>query len=239
MPPRSSDGVDSRHWLAGLDEHLSTLAFPELLSVLKKVRTAIHTAARTELTSGDPLGMIVGQESAKRATAVARVGRFSLTYVGAAGSGKTLLRRMATHLGLFETGEATLCPCGLRSSQRRCLCTAEEIARHRRDWPVTDMYVMAHSVPLGSLDCLADEKRRQPLKALAQHILQAKRHPVAEDPQALSQASEKIREMYEFSTAMVDSVRRIARAIAQYNLSPQTTLADYLEAACYVRLDTL
>lgn len=84
----------------------------------------------------------------KRAILVAAAGGHSLLIVGSKGVGKTMLRALASELGLDETFEGTCCPCGKYTDPKAaCNCTPEEIEAWRREWPEADMTIEAVPVP--------------------------------------------------------------------------------------------
>lgn len=114
------------------------------LSLLRRAVTS-ECGRRTRMAvEGRDAGAVVnGNELAKRALLVAAAGGHSLLLLGPSNSGKTMLRAMALALGLEEVFEARTCPCGNfgAADLSVCLCTAAQIARHRRKIAVAEVNV--------------------------------------------------------------------------------------------------
>lgn len=132
----------------------------DLLTDMTELQLASHYAAvrdeiwrREQALQYDPAVIIKGQETAKRAALIAALGNHSLLFFGSPGTGKTMLRALTKELGRTVTFEAHPCPCGYRNDPRRaCTCSVEDVERHLRGLPVTDMFIEVPPLPAKELD---------------------------------------------------------------------------------------
>lgn len=113
---------------------------------LADLRQAVanETRRRTQMAANghDPAAIIWGNEMAKRAVQVAAAGNHSILFIGPSNSGKTMLRAVGLALGIDDTYEARVCPCGNHDDPRAvCHCTAAQIRRTVARFPTADITV--------------------------------------------------------------------------------------------------
>lgn len=102
----------------------------------------VELRRRASAAKCDDLGIIRGNEMAKRALTVAIAGNHSILFVGPPNSGKSMLRAAAIHHIGPVTFEGRPCPCGFFGSPRvSCECSDSRITRHRAKLPVADLTV--------------------------------------------------------------------------------------------------
>lgn len=108
-------------------------------------------ARRCPLTAIDATA-IKGQETCKRALAVAIAGGHSILFFGPHGCGKSMLRSVGRSLGLTESFEDTQCPCGNTNNPKaECHCPRDDIAAHQSQFPEADIICEVPPVPMREL----------------------------------------------------------------------------------------
>lgn len=212
----------------GRDQELFRLADAELADLSARMKREIER--RTQAATTGAGSEIVGLEFAKRVVTVAVAGNHSVLFVGGAGSGKTLLRSLAAHLGLSDTFEARPCPCGNSGDVRHlCCCTQRQVLAQRQKWPPADIF--CEVVPpsdrefrLNQAGTSADEIRRA--------IDQKGPPPAALDAAATSLLSCAVRELG-LRPHAVKTVRQVAGTIAALDQSSVVTSSHLNEAVNY------
>jgi predicted ATPase with chaperone activity len=122
--------------------NLIALTDTKLAALHRQVANELERRARIASNGHDPAAIIYGNEMAKRALVVAAAGQHPLLFVGPPNCGKSMLRAVALELGLTQTFEAWPCACGHRTSvDVECRCSARQIDRHIRRFPVADIAV--------------------------------------------------------------------------------------------------
>lgn len=178
-----------------------------------------------------PVGTeIIGLEMAKRVVTVAAAGGHSVVFVGREGSGKTLLRALAAHLGLADTFEARPCPCGNHGDpHHRCRCTDRQLIRHQQGWPRAEIFceVVAPSdreFRAGIKGRGADEIRR---------VIDSKGDvPIKFDAAAENLMAYAVRELG-LRAPTVATIRRVAQTIASLDRADVVTSSHLNEAVNY------
>jgi predicted ATPase with chaperone activity len=120
----------------------------ELGHALRDIENELRRRVKATEPGVDSLGIIKGNEMAKRALLVAVAGNHSILFVGPHGVGKSMLRAAALEFNHHKTFESLTCECGFSHDPcNECHCTPAKIKRVRGKWPHTDIWVEVPRVP--------------------------------------------------------------------------------------------
>lgn len=196
-------------------------------------REVTEESRRRALAAVTDAGVIIrGHEGGKRAIRVAAVGGHSILFAGPAGCGKSLMRGLATELGVVAF-EALCCPCGrLTDPHAACPCTLPQIKRHQLTWPAAEMYFPLSPVTADELNSkrpgISANEMRTMVREAAGH---ASLDLGSSELFLLKRAQEELG----FDARTRDTIVRVARSIAnleQEALIKQHHVAEAVQYRC-------
>jgi predicted ATPase with chaperone activity len=114
----------------------------ELSHVMREVENILRSRSAATQPGCDSLGIIKGNEMAKRALLVAIAGNHSILFLGPHGVGKSMLRLAAFEFNHHKSFEALPCSCGFKNDPANtCNCTIAKIRKATEKWPHAEMFV--------------------------------------------------------------------------------------------------
>jgi predicted ATPase with chaperone activity len=125
----------------------------ELGHALRDIENELRRRVKATKPGVDSLGIIKGNEMAKRALLVAVAGNHSILFVGPHGVGKSMLRAAALEFNHHKTFEALTCECGFSNDPRNaCHCTPAKIKKIRSKWPHVDIFCEVPTLPAREME---------------------------------------------------------------------------------------